>query len=59
MDFMQNIPETPTTLDIDSHDEVPVCEPEPDFSQCHGAFMIMDNGFCEHDYSIDPCKKYP
>lgn len=59
MDFMQNIPETPTTLDINSHDEVPVCEPEPDFSQCHGAFMIMDNGFCEHDYSIAPCKKYP
>lgn len=59
MDFMRNIQETPSSFGIDSHDEVPVNEPEPDFSQCHGAFMIMDNGFCEHDYSIAPCKNYP
>ncbi|WP_394517298.1 hypothetical protein [Pantoea sp. SGAir0175] len=63
MDFMENIPEglseNDTLLDLKNNKEECVKEPDLDFDQSHGAFMIMDNGYCEHDYAMAPCGKYP
>ena len=58
IDFMQLLPDRPTYLEEPEEDSVDSVT-EPDFSESHGAYLITDYGFCEHDYSIAPCKKYP
>lgn len=57
MDYMCTLPGDSLTCDSSFKDKV--SEPEPDFSQTHGAYLITDCGYCEHDYSISPCEKYP